>query len=96
MQSTYVSTKLKNVQRDKILDYLMNICEGGLYVALLKAKIGEATHAVGINTFLRKIYDCMEKRVMELTIDSLNRCCGPNMSILWIEAVAVLCKLKNS
>ena len=72
VDSSYVSTKLKNVQRDKVLDYLMNIREGGLYVALLKAKIGEATHAVGINTFDRKIYDCMESRVMELNIDSLN------------------------
>ena len=40
---------------------------------------GNSTHAVGINLDKGLIYNCKDKCVMELSINSLSVCCGQNM-----------------
>ena len=75
--------KLKyEVRRIKLLEYhdrtnfILHECNTGLFVATLEDVYGESTHTVGINLDMRKIYDCMELVVHNLSLKSLFHCCG--------------------
>ena len=56
----------------------MNEMKEGLVISILEDDCDNKSHTVGINVGLRKIYDCMEDYILDLHIDNLSKCCGPN------------------
>ena len=61
---------------------------------MLIDKNSTSTHDVCINIDKGLIYDCKEKCVMELSIDNLSVCCGPNMTFKCFSKVGELWNLK--
>ena len=72
----YEVRKIKGVSSLYMTNHILNIQKSGLLVCMLENSIGESSHCVGINLNKQTIYDCMEKRVHELTIPNLSICCG--------------------
>ena len=89
-KSLYSARRIKGIQRDNILDYILNEYKAGLYVALLKSTTGETTHTIGINVERRIIFDCMEERELEFTLDNLSKYCWPHKTIERFTVVAEL------
>ena len=92
--SPYGITHINGIQRELYLDYIVNKCNAGLYVDLLRSSCSEISHTVGINAGSRILFDCAEPTELELTMENLSRCCGPNRKIAKTEVIAELC-LKN-
>ena len=63
---------------NNVTGYIMNEMKEGLVIAILEDDCGNKSHTVGINVSLRKIYDCMEDYILDLHVDNLSKCCGPN------------------
>ena len=91
LMSPYLVRKIKGLQREQYLDYIVNKCNAGLYMALLKSIGGEISHTIEINAGGRILFDCMEPTELELTMENLSRCCSPNVKIVNIEGIAKLC-----
>ena len=93
----YQAQKLKQVSFENRTNYILNQCAEGLFVVILKSVTGESSHCVGINVKTRKLYDCMEEVVHELTLEGLSYCCGDKQFVKF-ESICQLVPIgkKNS
>ena len=60
------------------LNFLLDSDSTGLFLCVLKARMVNGTHVIGINCSSRIIYDCEESFELELTRDNIDHCCGVN------------------
>ena len=60
VMSPYTLRKIKGIQREHYLDYILNKWNEGLYVDLLRSTSGEISHTIGINAGIRLLFNCME------------------------------------
>ena len=61
---------------------------------VLRGKSGGSFHAVGTNSGLETIYDCIETHKMKLNTQNLNTCCRPTKEFNFV-VVAVELKAKR-
>ena len=71
-------------------NYILNVKNEGLIVAILRDTLGSASHTFGTNLQKQLIYDCQEKFVMKFSQDNLSVCCGPGMTFDVFYLVAEL------
>ena len=69
--------KRMKMNPDTFIDFIFKENTYGIYVCQLITRTGEDTHVIGIDTTNNKIYDCLERYVLDLTMDNLDHCCGP-------------------
>ena len=78
-----------------VTQLILNEKNIGLFVAIISSKDGNCTHAVGIDTGSKTIYDCIEDNVLQLNEENMSLCCGPNQVFNKIEYVGELKKKRQ-
>ena len=92
----YRISHVKPTEKYQLTDYVLNVRKCGYFVGILRDKYGGRSHAISFDLSKRIIYDCMEKSVLKLNIDSLNQCCGKDWMFDKLENVAELNKYQNN
>ena len=91
----YRIAHVKPTAKYQLTDYVLNVRKCGYFVGILRDKSGGRSHAISIDISKRIIYDCMEKSVLKLNMDSLNQCCGKDRKFDKFEIVAELNKYRK-
>ena len=81
-----LTKEFKNVN-----DVVLKQRKHGLFVVVLEDSGGITSHAVGIDVGKKKIYDCMEEKIMLLNHDNLSICCGNDAEFV---KIGLGCELK--